>query len=228
MDADELRRRCAQETMKHIHNKDIIGLGAGRNIACLINHLSEEIRKGLMVSVVTPSLNTKELCLNKGIEVIETYVVDEIDIAFDGCGEVDQNFYASKSGGGIHTKEKLIAAMSREYILLIDEGKLSDSLSCKYPVSLEIIKDSLSYVTRCVEKVGGAPVVRKSSNKDGYTITDDGNYLIDVKFSEVPDWKSLNDYLNSINGVVGTSLFTKEITKLIVANEHGARVISRQ
>ncbi len=227
MDPNELRKLCALEAMNHIHDNAIIGLGAGRNIECLIDYLSEAIKKGLVVRIVTPSTSTKELCVNKGIEVMETYLVDEIDVAFDGCGEVDEAFYASKSGGGIHTKEKLIAAMSRDYILLIDEEKFSNSLSCKYPVALEVIKDSLEYVRKSVKKIGGLPVVRKSNTKDGYTITDDGNLLIDIKFSTVENWVNLNNDLNSIAGVIGTSLFTKEVTKLIIANDSGVRVVSK-
>jgi ribose 5-phosphate isomerase A len=213
--------------MNYIHDNAIIGLGAGRNIECLIDYLSEAIKNGLVIRAVTPSTSTKELCVTKGIEVIETCLVDEVDVAFDGCGEVDEAFYASKSGGGIHTREKLIAAMSRDYILLIDEGKFSKSLSCRYPVALEVIKDSLGYVKKSVGKIGGLSVVRKSNTKDGYTITDDGNLLIDVRFSTVENWQTLNDSLNSIDGVIGTSLFTKEVTKLIIANDEGVRVVSR-
>lgn len=98
MDANELRKLCAKEAMKYIHHNFIIGLGAGRNIECLIELLDEEIKNGLRVKVVTPSYNTKRRCVEKGIEVLETYFVDEVDVAFDGCGEVDKNFYASKSG----------------------------------------------------------------------------------------------------------------------------------
>lgn len=228
LDANELRLLCAKEALKYINNHDVIGLGAGRNMECLIDLLKNEIESGLKVRAVTPSYKTKKLCMEKGIEVMETYFVDKVDVAFDGCGEVDKNFYASKSGGGVHTKEKLIASMAKDYILLVDETKFSDSLSCTYPISLEVIKDSLSYVKKCLEEMGGVPTVRTSSIKDGYTITDDGNFLLDVQFSSVKDFKELNDKLNNIVGVIGTGLFTKEVTKVIVASENGVKVVSKK
>jgi ribose 5-phosphate isomerase A len=228
MEATELRKLCAKEALNYIHNGFIVGLGAGRNVECLIEYISVEVKNGLKLKTVTPSYRTKELCLEKGIDVMENYCVNEVDVAFDGCGEVDKSFYASKSGGGIHTKEKLIAAMAKDYILLIDEGKFSDMLSCKFPVSLEIIKDSLSYVKKCVEKMGGVATIRSSGIKDGYTITDDGNFLMDVQFDSVKDWRELNDSLNNITGVIGTGLFTKEVTKIIIAGEKGVRVIARE
>lgn len=227
MNEDNLRRICAKEAMKYIKNNTVIGLGAGRNIACLIEFISEAIKDNLKVKIITPSDSTKKLCINHGVEVIPAYIVDAVDVAFDGCGEVDENFYASKGGGGVFTKEKIVGAMAKDYILLTDEQRLTKELSCKNPVSLEIVKASLGYASKMVRNLGGIPVVRTSNNKEGYLITDDGNLLLDVKFESVADFKKLNDDLKSITGVIETSIFTKEVTKIIVAGENGVRVISK-
>ena len=228
MNEENLRKLCAKKALEYIKNNTVIGLGAGRNIACLIELLSKDMEKNdLKIRVVTPSDNTKNMCIKFGIEVLPTCLVEEIDVAFDGCGEVDEKFYASKGGGGVFTKEKIIASMAKEYILLIDEQKLKKELSCNHPVSLEVIKDSLGYVTKIVKNLGGNPVVRTSNNKDGYLLTDDGNYILDVNFKVIDDFRKLDDNLNNIVGVVGTSLFTREVTNLIVAGESGIRVISK-
>ena len=227
MNEDNLRKLCAKKAMEYIKNNTIIGLGAGRNIACLIELISKSTEDDFKIKVVTPSENTRNLCIKYGIEVIPTCFVEEVDVAFDGCGEVDANFYASKGGGGVFTKEKIIGSMAKEYILLVDEEKLTKELSCRYPVSLEVVKDSLNYVSKIVRILGGDPVVRTTNNKDGYLITDDGNFLLDVKFDNVKDFKELNDKLNNIVGVIGTSLFMSEVTKVIVAGENGVRVLSK-
>ena len=228
MNEDNLRELCATKAMKYIKNNTTIGLGAGRNIACLIELISKSAEDNLGIKVVTPSDHTKNLCIKNGIELIPTCFVDEIDVAFDGCGEVDEEFYASKGGGGVFTKEKIIASMAKEYILLIDEQKLKKELSCNHSVSLEVVKDSLGYVSKMARNLGGNPVVRTTNNKDGYVVTDDGNFLLDIKFENVKDFKKLNDNLNDIVGVIGTSLFMREATKLIVAGENGVRVISKK
>lgn len=228
MNEDNLRRVCAEKAMEYIKNNTVIGLGAGRNIACLIELLGKEIKKNnLKIKVVTPSLNTKSLCVKCGIEVIPTCFVEEIDVAFDGCGQVDEKFYASKGGGGVFTKEKIIGSMAKEYILLIDEQKLVKDLNCEQSISLEVFKDSLGYVCKMIKNLDGNPEIRTSSNKDGYTITDDGNFLVDVIFKNVMDFKKLNERLREIVGVIETSLFTQEVTKLIVAGNNGVRVISK-
>ena len=228
MNEDNLRELCATKAMEYIKNNTIIGLGAGRNIACLIELISKSTEDNLKIKVVTPSDNTKNLCIKNGIELIPTCFVDEIDVAFDGCGEVDEKFYASKGGGGVFTKEKIIGSMAKEYILLIDEQKLKKELSREHSVSLEVVKDSLGYVSKMARNLCGSPVVRTTNNKDGYLVTDDGNFLLDIKFENIKDFKELNDNLNDIVGVIGSSLFTREVTKLIVAGENGVRVILKE
>lgn len=117
--------------------------------------------------------------------MLHTCSVERVDVAFDGCDEVDEALNALKSGGGIHTKEKLIAPMADDYILLVDDTKFVKKLTFKYPVVLEILQDSLKYVERLVTELGGKPSIRSSSSKDGFTISDNGNLLMDVYFYNV-------------------------------------------
>lgn len=126
-----------------------------------------------------------------------------------------------KSGGGIHTKEKLIASMAEEYILLVDEAKVEKELTFNVPVVLEVLEDSLKYVEKKVLELNGKPVIRSSDIKDGFTISDNGNLLVDVFFNNVKDIHKLNDNLIRICGVIETSLFTNVITKVIIASEKG-------
>lgn len=223
---DNLKKNCAKEALKHIKNNTIIGLGGGGTISYLINYIKES--KGLKVKIVTPSTKTKMLCIENGLEVLHTCSVDKIDVAFDGCDEVDENLNALKSGGGIHTKEKLIANMAEEYILLVDHTKFVETLTFKQPVVLEVLQDSLKYVEKNVMELDGKSVVRNSSAKDGFTISDNGNLLIDATFDNVQDIYKLQNSLKNICGVVETSLFTNEVTKVLIANEDYVRIVCKK
>lgn len=225
MERKDLKKICAIEAMKYIKDGMIIGLGGGRSIAYLIDYIKEE--KNIKVKIVTPSAKTKFLCIENGLEVLHNCSVDKVAVAFDGCDQVDENFNALKSDGGIHTKEKLIASMSEDYILLIDEEKFEKELTFKVPVVLEILEDSLKYVERKVIELGGEPSIRTSDIKDGFTISDNGNLLMNVAFGEVQDVEELNNRLKNICGVVETSIFTNLITKIIVASESGVKTISK-
>ena len=173
-------------------------------------------------------MKTQMLCIKNGLEVLHTCSVDKVVVAFDGCDEVDLNLNALKSGGGIHTKEKLIASMADDYILLVDDTKVSNTLTFKHPVVLEILQDSLRYVERIVTELGGKLTIRNSSAKDGFTISDNGNLLIDVTFENVTDIYKLENSLKNICGVVDTSLFVNVVTKALVTGIDGIRVISKK
>lgn len=226
MISDDLKKNSAKEALKYIKNNTIIGLGAGRTIAYLIDYIKEN--KDLKVKIVTPSVKTKMLCIKNGLEVLHTCSVDRVDVAFDGCDEVDENLNALKSGGGIHTKEKLIGSMAGEYIILVDDNKFVKTLTFKHPVVLEILQDSLKYVERTVVELGGEPTIRESIAKDGFTISDNGNLLMNVMFCDVQDIYKLENKLKNICGVVDTSLFINVVTKVLVAGDDGIRVISKK
>lgn len=225
MNSDDLKKECAKEALKYIKTDSIIGLGGGSTISHLIGYIKED--KNLKVKVVTPSFKTKMLCIENGLEVLHNCSVDKVSVSFDGCDEVDENLNALKSGGGIHTKEKLIASMSEDYILLVDKAKFSKILTFKHPVVLEVIPDSLKYVERKVKELAGLPTLRTSNAKDGGTITEGGNLLIDAAFSDVKNIGELENNLKNISGVVDTSLFTKVVTKVLITDEEGTRVISK-
>lgn len=226
MTGDDLKKSCAKEALKYIKNNTIIGLGGGSTISYLIDYIRED--KDLNVKVVTPSMKTQMLCIKNGLEVLHTCSVDKVVVAFDGCDEVDLNLNALKSGGGIHTKEKLIASMADDYILLVDDTKVVNTLTFKHPVVLEILQDSLRYVEKIVAELGGKPTIRNSSAKDGFTISDNGNLLIDATFENVTDIYKLENSLKNICGVIDTSLFVNVVTKALVTSIDGIRVISKK
>lgn len=211
-----MKKRCAEEAIKMISEGMIVGLGGGSTVAFLI----EEIKNsGKKIQAVTPSMNTEELCRKNGIAVIPMSQVEKIDVAFDGCDEVDWEFNALKSCGGIHTREKLVADMSQKYFLLADEVKYHEELKFEYPVTVEVLPSARSYVKRQLSLLGAEVRERMCDNKTGLTITDDGNYLMEARFIESQNVEELNDALNAMSGIIGHGLFYKKATGVIVAGK---------
>lgn len=218
-----MKKRCAEEALKYIKNNSVVGLGGGSTIGFLAEFIKE---RGLNVKIVTPSFQTEKLCLEKGLQVVPVWSVNHIDIAFDGCDEVDFNLNALKSNGAIHTKEKIIGEMADEYVLLVDESKVSEKLSFKYPVVLELFKESIGLAEKRVKKLGGEAVLRKG-NKDGLTVSDNGLVIMDVFFKDVEDIKGLHDALMKITGVVDISLFYNIVSKVLIVCENGFKILKK-
>jgi ribose 5-phosphate isomerase A len=225
MNSANIKKDCAKEALAIIPNHSVIGLGGGSTISHLIHFIKE--KPNFDVQIVTPSVQTRLLCLESGLHVLHTECVDHIDLAFDGCDQVDAQLNALKSGGGIHTKEKLIGTMSDEYILLVDESKYAPILTFEKPVVLEILTDAIAYARSSVEQLGGTPAMRRSDAKDGFTISDNGHPLMDVSFNQVNDIRKLDNDLQAIRGVIDTSLFVDVATKALIAGENGMRWLNK-
>ena len=211
-----MKKKCAIEAANTIKDGMVVGLGGGSTVAFLIEELA---KSGKQVQAVTPSMNTEELCRKYHISVIPLAMTEKIDIAFDGCDELDYDLNALKSCGGIHTREKLVADMAEQYILLADEAKYYEQLPFDYPVTVEVLPCARAYVKKQLELLGAEVTERMCANKTGLTITDDGNYLMEAKFSEKPDIEKLDVQLNGMSGIVGHGLFYKKAYGAIIAGK---------
>lgn len=117
--------------------------------------------------------------------------------------------------------------MADEYILLVDESKVYNTLGFEHPVVLEVVKDALHSVIAQVEKYGGQCQLREAANKDGGILSDQSLLLLDVMFTQVEDVRSLHDALRNIVGVLEISLFVDVASEAIVVKEDGFEYIKR-
>ena len=223
-----MKQLCAKEALKYINDGMCVGLGGGSTVGYLAEYLAKEEKK---ITVVTPSDDTAELCKNLGLIVLSLEMTDHIDIAFDGCDELDKDLNALKANGAIHTKEKIIASMAEKYVLLIDESKFYDTLPLKDSVTLEVIPQSKNYVQAQIEKLGGKAVMRKSGAKAGFVISDNGNYIMDTDFSNVAAFagkpEELHQKLKQLTGVVETALFIDVVAFTLCVCGEQVKVIEK-
>jgi ribose 5-phosphate isomerase A len=169
------------------------------------------------------------LLRSSGFAVGEAGSTARLDLYFDGCDQFDRRLSALKSGGGIHTSEKVMAAMADEFILVGDAAKRVERLGVGYPLVLEVIPEALAYVSERVQR-DLKPVrlaLRRSEKKDGAVITERGNFLIDCWFDPFPEPEVINDRLAGIPGILEHSLFYNLAHRAIVAGPDGVKQYSR-
>ncbi|CAL1519765.1 ribose 5-phosphate isomerase A [Chitinophaga sp. MM2321] len=226
---EDLKQVAAREALKYIQAGSTIGLGAGSTIAHLIHYLKEDAALLQSITTVTSSYNTQLLLQEHGFTIKEIGGVSRLDLYFDGCDQFDRQLNALKSGGGIHTREKLLAAMADKFIIIGDGSKYVDQLYVTYPVVIEVIPEAVPFVLLQVKKVFSTvnPVVRISNKKDGAVITENGNLLIDLWFTTFPPVDTINPQLKAIPGILETSLFYQMAQEAVVAGKTGVEVIRR-
>lgn len=219
----DLKEAAAKEAVKLVKNNMVIGLGAGSTMAHMARYLKAAAGQGLNIKLVSSSFITRELLKEYQFDLLDIASVSTIDCYFDGCDQVDENLNALKSGGGIHTREKLLASMAREFIIVGDKAKYVTSFDNSYAIVIELLPESLAYVKSQLQ-LGFSNAfcsLRMSDKKDGPVITENGNYLLDVRFTSWPVLELLNTALKMTTGVIDTSLFFNLANKAILAGTDG-------
>lgn len=126
--------------------------------------------------------------------------VNEILVYVDGADEVDALNNLIKGGGGAHTREKIVASAAREFVCIVDRSKLVKTLG-NFPLPVEAIIKSRSYVARELVKLGGRPILREDF------LTDQGNQILDVHDLDINDPIFIEQIINLIPGVLDNGVF---------------------
>jgi ribose 5-phosphate isomerase A len=175
--------------------------------------------KDSIKGAVASSIDTANRLKRHGIPVINLNDVDEISVYIDGADESDHKLNLIKGGGGALTREKIVAAVSHQFVCIADESKLVDSLG-KFPLPVEVIPMSANYVKRqIIDSIGGNPILREELT------TDNGNLILDIHELEIDDPQNLENCLNNIVGVVTNGLFANRGADILLLGSQNGVII---
>jgi ribose 5-phosphate isomerase A len=195
----------------------VAGMGTGSTIVFLIEELARRMREeGLKFVAVPTSFQSRILCLDLGIPVRDMQDTASLDLAIDGADEVDGALNLIKGGGASHTREKIVAAMAKEFVVVVDESKLVGRLGSTFAVPIEVLPSARSYVERAVRDLSGAPTLRIGARKDGPVVTDNGELIFDVRFPPTTDLRAVDEAMHHIPGLIETGLFFDLAAKVLV------------
>ena len=204
----------AKKAVKYIESKiskeTVIGIGTGSTVNFFIEELSN--LKHHFKGAVSSSNASSELLNNKGIEVFSLNDVNEVEFYIDGADEVTPENFLIKGGGGAHTREKIVAAASNEFICIVDKTKLVNKLGA-FPLPLEVIPESRSMVARKIIAMGGRPVYRNNF------LTDQKNHILDIHDIDISDPVKLEKILNNIPGVVDNGIFANNKPEIVLISD---------
>ena len=215
MNQDDKKRQAAAAAIRFVPHDVVIGVGTGSTA----NYFIEELVKikGRLQGAVASSEATARRLRAHGIEVVELNDAGPLALYVDGADEANAARQLIKGGGGALTREKIVAAASQRFVCLLDDSKLVARLG-QFPLPVEVIPMSRSFVARELVKLGGQPEYRA-----GFT-TDNGNLILDVYHLEMTDPRRLEQTLNQIPGMVGNGLFAnRPADVLLVGAADGVR-----
>jgi len=219
MTQDELKQAVAKAAFDYVESKlekdTIIGIGTGSTANLFIAELGKIQHK--ISGTVASSEESARRLREFNIPVYDLNSVDGVAIYIDGADEANKHLHLIKGGGAALTREKIIAAASDEFVCIADESKLVEILG-KFPLPVEVIPMSRSYVARQIVKLGGDPVYREGC------VTDNGNHILDIYNLEILNPRELEQQLNQITGVVTNGLFAERgADRLILGTSSGVK-----
>jgi len=219
MTQDEMKIEVAKAALKYVIPDSIIGVGTGSTANFFIDELATI--KEHIEGAVASSVSTANRLKDHGITVFDLNDVEEISVYIDGADESDEQLNLIKGGGGALTREKIVAAVSSQFVCIADESKLVSILGA-FPLPVEVIPMSTNNVKRQIVKTtGGSPILR-----EGFT-TDNGNLILDIHDLKIKDPKRLENQLNNIVGVVTNGLFaTRGADILLLGTANGVQTIT--
>lgn len=176
------------------------------------------VRNGLDIQGVATSDRTVEICNREGIPLREVHEVQELDLYVDGADEVDPKFALIKGGGGALFREKRVASLARERVIIVDESKIVETLG-QFPLPVEVVPFGWQHVFSQISGIHGQPQLRMEENNPYKT--DNGNYILDCHFGSIPEPGALHQQLKSMIGVVETGLFIQMAEKVVIGKKDG-------
>jgi ribose 5-phosphate isomerase A len=208
-----------------------VGLGTGSTAAYLLPALGERNLKGLACVATSPA--TARAARELGLLVHELDEVGELDIAIDGADQIDPHGWLIKGGGAAHTREKIVAAAARRFVVIASAEKAVTRLTP--PVPLELMRFGLQSTLlalgeatpRAAAPTGGAAQASAPAGgagrerSQGFLESPDGGVIADY-LGVVGDPRELAARLSATPGVVAHGLFPPEmVSTILIGGEHG-------
>lgn len=202
---DELKTQVGQAALKYVVPGEIVGVGTGSTVNKFIDALAS--MKGQIKGTVSSSVASTERLLALGIPVFDANEVDALSVYIDGADEIDGHGNMIKGGGAALTREKIVAALSKQFVCIADESKRVQTLG-QFPLPVEVIPMATQRVARQFAALGGVATLRM---KNGHPlVTDNGQHILDVTGLQISDPLAFESTVNQWPGVVTVGVFAHQ------------------
>jgi ribose 5-phosphate isomerase A len=219
--SEDLKRLAGRAAADLVQDRTVVGLGTGSTARHFVDRLGERVAQGLHVRGIPTSDRTAAQAHALGIPLATLRECPVVDLAVDGCDQVDPRGDLIKGLGGALTREKRIARAASELVIVADPGKEVAQLGVGCPVPVEVVPAARGGVERAIRELGGDPVLR--SDGDVPYVTDNGNWILDARFGAIADAGALEARLDAIEGAVENGLFVGMADRILVGERGGVR-----
>jgi ribose 5-phosphate isomerase A len=221
---DALKGAAAEKALELVRDGMLLGLGSGSTARYFTEGVGRLVAEGMKLRCVPTSRATAELAAANGIPII-TELIGSIDLTVDGADEVDPTLNLIKGRGGALFREKVVAAASKRFVVVVDASKTVQQLGVGV-VPVEILPFLWRSTAERLVSLGASLTVRGGEERP--YVTDNGNMILDLTIhGGIADAPGLADAIRRTIGVVEHGLFIGMTDTCIVAGPDGPVVLGR-
>jgi ribose 5-phosphate isomerase A len=221
---DALKRAAAEKALELVQDGMLLGLGSGSTAKHFTEGVGRLVAGGMKLRCVPSSRATAELAAALGIPIV-LELLGVIDLAVDGADEVDPALNLIKGRGGALFREKIVAAASKRFVVIVDESKLVKQLGVGV-LPVEVSPFLWRTTAERLIALGSSLTVR--GGEEAAFFTDNGNLILDLTFEDgIADVEELATAIKATTGVVEHGLFVGMTDTCIVAGPAGPRMLGR-
>ncbi|MES2187591.1 MAG: ribose-5-phosphate isomerase RpiA [Pseudomonadota bacterium] len=213
---DDLKAMVGRAALDYVVPGQVVGVGTGSTVNKFIDALATI--KDRIPGAVSSSVASTERLRALGITVFDANEVDALAVYIDGADEIDGRGYMVKGGGAALTREKIVAALAKQFVCIVDASKQVETLG-RFPLPVEVIPMAAQRIARAFEARGGSATVRL---KDGQPlVTDNGQHILDVRGLSITDPLAFESEVNQWPGVVTVGVFAHQKAQVCLLAEPG-------
>ncbi|XP_059649589.1 probable ribose-5-phosphate isomerase 2 [Cornus florida] len=229
---DELKKIAAYKAVEFVESGMVLGLGTGSTAKYAVDRIGELLRQGKLKNIIgiPTSRMTHEQAVSLGIPLSDLDSHPVVDLAIDGADEVDPCLNLVKGRGGSLLREKMVEGACKKFVVIVDESKMVKHLGGSgLAMPVEIVpfcwKFTAQRLQLLFQDAGCVAKLRTCSENGDPSVTDNGNYVIDLYFKkDIGYLKAASDAILRLAGVVEHGMFLDMATTVIIAGELGVTV----
>ncbi len=223
MSHDLAKKAAGEAGARLVESGMTVGLGTGTTAAFFIEALAARVAtENLRLRCVATSRGAEALAAQHGVVTIPLSPDALPDMTIDGADEATPDLHLIKGGGGALVREKLVAASSREMVVIVDRRKYVPSLGA-FPLPVTVFPFGWQTTRARVEReFGFESAVR--GGEDTPFLTDDGLYILDLPFGAggIVDPAAVQARLHATVGVAEVGLFVGIARRLLIGDDDGS------
>lgn len=202
---NQLKALVGQAALAYVVPGQVLGVGTGSTVNCFIDALASI--KDQIPGAVSSSVASTRRLQDLGIQVFEANEVDTLSVYIDGADEIDGQGCMIKGGGAALTREKIVAAQSRQFVCIADVSKKVDVLG-RFPLPVEVIPMASQRLIRQFAQKGGQASLRMLNGQP--LVTDNGQHILDVRGLSIVDPLTFENEVSAWPGVVTVGVFAHQ------------------